>query len=142
MVEFRGGIKGAAEMLAGLNPKEQERLLEQIRKQDPQMAQLLEKNMTTFEDLRHLTPKMMVELLREIDLKDLALGLRLGSQELKNHFLKNLSKGAAREIEEVLLGPPQSVDRVQESIEKIMQVVREKVKKGELILSPDSEKYV
>lgn len=142
MAEFRGGVKGAAEMLAGLDLKARQRVLEEIRSKDPNMAELLEKNMVTFEDLVHLTPKMMVELLREINLEQLALGLRLGSAKLKSHFLNNVSKGARQEIEDILMGPPQSVQKVEEAVEEVMIVVRAKVDRGELILNDDSDEYV
>lgn len=142
MGEFQGGIKGAAEMLAGLDLKSRQRVLEEIRSKDPNMAELLEKNMITFEDLVYLTPKMMVELLREIDLQKLALGLRLGSEKLKSHFLNNVSKGAREDIEDILMGPPQSVQKVEEAVEEVMEVVRAKVDRGELVLRDDSDEYV
>lgn len=142
MAKFSGGVKAAAELLAGLDTAARRRLLEEIRHKDPQMAEALEKNMVTFEDLVHLTPKMMAELMREIEVYDLAMGLRISSEKLKSHILSHVSKGAREDIEEVLLGPPQSVQKVEESIEKVMKVVREKVDRGELILSPSSDEYV
>ena len=139
---FKGGIKEAAKMLSGLDGAAQERVLEDIAKRDPDMAEKLRKNMITFEDLQFLTVKMLVELLQEIDLQDLALGLRIASKELKEYVLGNISNNMRKEIEEVLLGPPKSVSQVNQSIEKIMEIVRKKASKGQLIFNKNNEEMV
>ena len=139
---FKGGVKEAAKLLAGLDLQAQERVLNDISKKDPQMAEALRKNIITFEDLQFLTVKMLVELLQEIDIQDLALGLRLASSELKNFVLGNVSKNIRQEIEDVLLGPPKSVTQVNQAIEKIMTIVRDKTAKGQLIFNKDDEELV
>lgn len=141
---FEGGIKAAAGMLAGLGPEERLKVLDKIAAQDPQMAELLKKNMVTFEDLQFITQKMLVELMREISMDDLALGLRLGSDELKKFILGNVSSSIKQDIEDVLNGKPQPKAKVLEAQEKIMEVVRAKLDKGELVFSKDGsgEEYV
>lgn len=136
---FKGGLEAAAKMLAGLDPQSQERILQDIATKNPQMAQALRESMVTFDDLQFLSVKMLQELLREIDIKDLALGLRIGCPELKNKVLSNVSKGLRSEIEDVLLGPPRPVEQVQEAVAKVMEVVRAKVEKGELVLRADDQ---
>lgn len=139
---FKGGVKEAAKMLSALSMVERERILVDIAKKDPQMAELLKQNLITFEDLRFITVKMLVELLREINLNDLALGLRLASVELRKHILENVSSSIREEIQSVLNGKLRPVSEVEESVEKVMQVVRRKVEKGELVLSNSSETMV
>ena len=89
-MEFKGGLKAAADLLSGMDREGQERILGDIAKKDPQMAEALRKTMVTFEDLQYLTVKMLVELLREIDIEDLARGLRISSDTLKTHILTNV----------------------------------------------------
>ncbi|WP_372654116.1 FliG C-terminal domain-containing protein [Halobacteriovorax sp.] len=139
---FKGGVKEAAKMLSALSMVERERILIDIAKKDPKMAELLKQNLIVFEDLRFITVKMLVELLREINLNDLALGLRLASAELRTHILENVSTSIREEIQSVLNGKLRPVSDVEESVEKVMQVVRKKVEKGELILSSSSETMV
>jgi flagellar motor switch protein FliG len=139
---FKGGIKAAAEMLSGLDRDGQERILADIAQKDPQMAESLRKIMVTFEDLQYLTVKMLVELLREIDVEDLARGLRISSDKLKSHILTNVSSSMQKDIEDILLGPPIAVSKVNESVEKIMTVVRKKLDKGELVINKDGEQLV
>ena len=142
MSSFRGGLKGAAEMLAGLDTKSQLRILEEIALKDANLAEELKKNIITIDDLTKLTPKMMAELMGQIDVKDLGLALRVSQNEVKGHFLNHLPKSLRQEVESVLLGPPQSISKVEEATERIMSVVREKVSKGEIVLRDDGEEYV
>lgn len=139
---FKGGVEEAAKMLAGLDRKGRENVLEIIAKKDPQMAESLRKNMVTMEDLQYLTVKMLQELLREIEIKDLALALRISSDELKSHILQNVSSSLRKDIEDILLGPPQSVSNVNEAADKIMEVVLKKIDKGELVFNKDGETLV
>lgn len=135
---FQGGIKAAAKMLAGLSKSAREKVLETISKKDPRMAEALHKSMYTFDDLRYLTPMMMIELLRSIKVADMGLALRIAGPELKEHVLKNTPRVMRQEIEEILMGPPQLASKVEEAQEKIMSVVREKIDKGQLIINKDS----
>lgn len=139
----KSGFEQALEMLSGLDEKGRQRILADIQKKDPEMARALEENLVRFEDLQHLTPKMFQELLREIKMEDLALGLRMGSPELKKKLLSYMSSGLRKEAEQVLLGPPRPAQEVQQAVEQVMIVVRRKVEKGELILKPgQDDEYV
>lgn len=139
----KSGFEQALEMLAGLDEKGRQRILNDIQKKDPEMAQALKENMVRFEDLIHLTPKTFQELLQEIKIQDLALGLRMGSRELKNKLLAQMSSNLRKDVEEILLGPPRGAQEVQEAVEQVMIVVRRKVESGELVLkSDDGETYV
>ncbi len=143
MVKFQGGVKEAAKMLAGLSASAREKVLELISKKDPRMAEVLHKNMYTFEDLKYLTQMMLIELLREIKVADMGLALRISSNDLKDFVLQNSPRGMRQEMEEILMGPLQLASKVEEAQERIMIVVRKKIDKGQLIINKDSsEKYV
>jgi flagellar motor switch protein FliG len=139
---FKAGPKEAAKLLAGLSIEQRRKVLEEIAGRDPEMAELLAKMVVVFEDLRFITVKMLQELLREIKIDDLALGLRIASPELKNHLLSNVSRSLRTQIEDVLLGPPKPVSKVEEAQERVMLVVRAKVDRGELILRAGGEELV
>lgn len=142
-MKFQGGVKEAARMLAGLSKSAREKVLELISKKDPRMAQALHKSMYTFDDLQYLTPSMLIELLRSIKMSDMGLALRISTPALKDHIMKNTPRGMRQEIDELLLGPPQLASKVEEAQERIMEVVRKKIDKNELIINKDSsETYV
>jgi flagellar motor switch protein FliG len=139
---FKGGVKEAAKMLGALSTAERNRILTEIAKKDPQRAELLKREMVTLEDLRFITVKMLVELLREVNISDLALALRLGSDELKSHITSSVTSSMKEEIESILNKGPRPVSEVEECVEKVMSIVRSKVDKGELVLSQDGEELV
>lgn len=139
---FQGGPKEAAKMLAGLPPEQREAAISKIAGKDPKMAELLSKLIITLDDLQFITVKMLQELLREISINDLALSLRISSDNLKNFIFSNVSKSIRQDIEEVLLGPLQPVNKVQEAQEKVMVVVRRKLARGELIINKSEETIV
>lgn len=136
---FQGGIKAAAKLLAGLSKSAREKVLESISKKDPKMASALSKNMYTFDDLEHLTPMMLIELLRSVKIEDMGLALRIAKPELKNFVLMNSPKMLRQEMEEILLGPPKLTTAVEEAQERIMEVVLAKITKGELVINKESK---
>jgi len=139
---LKKGPKAAADLLANLPAGARDKVIDEMRKQNPDMTEALLKMMITIEDLQFITPKMLQELLREIDLTDLAKSLRIASTELKNFLFKNISSTMRKDIEDILLGPPLPVSKVQEAQEKIMVVVRKKIDKGELIINRGKDEYV
>jgi flagellar motor switch protein FliG len=133
-MKFQGGVKEAAKLLAGLSKSARDKVLEIISKKDPHMADTLNQNLYSFEDLKLLTPVMVIELLRSIKIPDMGLALKTASPELKDHILKNTPRVMRQEMEEILLGPPKLLSHVEEAQDRIMKIVREKIDKGQLVL--------
>jgi flagellar motor switch protein FliG len=136
---FKGGVKEAAKMLAGLDKSSRENVLKKISQVDPAMAESLKMNMVDFEDLKYMTQKMLIDFLKRINLNDLGLALRGSSEELRAFFLSNVSSGMKQDIMDHLKGPPQMLSKVQEAQMKIMDIAKEMEEKGEIILSRDDE---
>jgi flagellar motor switch protein FliG len=137
------GFKQAIEMLQGLNLDQQQSVLSDIARKDPEMAIRLKQNLVTFDDLRYLTVSMMKRLLQDISLDDLGLALRGASKELTEHLMEMFSSGMKRDINDVLMGKPKPLNEVMEAQRKIMDVVLKLREKGEIILSKEkSEKLV
>ncbi len=136
---FKGGPKAAAELLARLPALGRKKVMELIKKRDPVMAETLRKNMVTLDDLRFLTVKMLAELMKEIKPEELGLALRLAQPETCEHILDNVSKRLRAEIEDVMNGPPVKASKAQEAEGKILDLVREKVEKGTLVLRADDK---
>ena len=137
-MKFKGGIKEAAAMLNALPPEQARRILSEIKAQDPQMAEELEKNLITMDDLRYITPTMLIGLLRDIPLPTFGLALRGVTKDVSEILLKMVSSNMKLEIEEGLTGPPRRMSEVSEAQQKVLQIVRSKVEKGEMVLSRSS----
>jgi flagellar motor switch protein FliG len=137
------GFKQAIEMLQGLDLAQQQALLADIARKDPEMAIKLKANLVTFDDLQYLTVAMMKRLLQDIELDDLGLALRGASKEVSTHLLNMFSTNMKRDVEDILKGKPRPLSEVMEAQNKIMDVVHRLREKGEIILSKDkSERYV
>lgn len=137
------GFKAAIEMLQGLDLAQQQNVLADIARKDPEMAVKLKASLVTFDDLQYLTVSMMKRLLQEIDLEVLGLALRGASKELSDHLLNMFSTNMKRDVEDILKGRPRALTDVLEAQRKIMDVVMHLREKGEIILSKEkSEKLV
>ena len=136
---FRGGIKEAAKMLAGLDKSSRENVLKKISQVDPQMAESLKNNLVDFEDLKYMTNSMLIDFLKKVDLNDLGLALRGSSEELRKFFLNNVSSGMRKDIEDHLKGPLQMLSKVEEAQNKIIEIAKEMEERGEIILSADDQ---
>lgn len=137
------GFKQAIEMLQGLNLEEQQTLIAEIARKDPEMAIKLKSSLVTFDDLQYLTIAMMKRLLQDIELDDLGLALRGANKEVTEHLLNMFSTNMKRDVEDILKGKPRALSEVMEAQKKIMAVVHRLREKGEIVLSKDkSERYV
>ncbi|MDC1174902.1 FliG C-terminal domain-containing protein [Bacteriovoracaceae bacterium] len=139
---FRGGIKEAAKLLTGLDPEGRVRVLELIAQKNPEIAELLKKNIVQMSDLSLMTPKMLTEFMGWIDTSVLALALKIESDDLIKFFTDQVSSGIKRDILDVLNGPKVEKSKVLEAQDKILTLVREKIDQGKLVLKKDNEQYV
>lgn len=136
---FKGGKEEAAKMLNLLGGQAAKDLLEQIRQKDPILANELEDMLVRIEDLRHLTDNMKVTLLRDIDLELFGQALRTVDKDIVAEILKGLSSGIILDIEEGLKGKPIPLSKAQEAQDKVLELVREKIDKGQIVIKDDDE---
>ena len=137
----KDGVKEAAEIVSGLDFESGKRIMKGISKENPQMAKAIEMNMVSLEDLKHITVKMLQDLLKEIPTNFLGLALRVGSRELRRFILENISSSLAREIQEILNGPPRKKTDVSRAVDHILSLMRKKVQTGEIVIR-EEEEYV
>ena len=138
MGKFKGGAAEAAKILQQMGSGHANNLLDIIAKKNPEMANLLKEGMVNFEQLQYLTPKMLVELFKSVEVSKMALALRAGSPELRDYMLNNVSQTMRIEMDYILTGPPQRASDVQQAVDEIMAIVREKLEKGELVINSEN----
>lgn len=141
-MSFQGGVKEAAKMLQGLGGSAAKKLLEEIRARDPKMAAEIEKSLVTMEDLKYLTPAMLVGLLRDVNLEMFGLALRGVDQETTSKILGMVSTGIKLDIEDGLKSGPKPIKDVEEAQSKILEVVRKKIEQGTIVLDPEGDTLV
>ncbi len=128
------GIKVAAEILNQFGTMATP-ILERLRETDPDISEEVEKAMFVFEDLLYADDRGLQRLLREVSKEDLALALKMCSEELKEKLFRNMSERAREMLLEDMeaLGPVRIKD-VEEAQRRITALARAMMEKGELIL--------
>jgi len=134
-VEAFDGVKTAAELLSFLGASTAKEILDDLEKDNPEMAQKMQEFLFMFEDVALLDDRSVQRLLKEIDTKQLTLALKAASEELKNRFLQNMSERAQEALQEdmELLGPVK-VSEVEEAQRSIAATVRNLSYAGEIII--------
>ncbi len=125
-MSFKGGVDEAVKMLQGMGVDGARRLLEDIRRKDPKMAEELERNLISMEDLQYLTPAMLVGLLRDVDLETFGLALRSVDQEVVDKLMGMVSTGIRLDIEDGLKGKPRKLSEVTDAQSKVLDVLKRK----------------
>ncbi len=131
-----GGVESIVELLNRSDRTTERTIIESLEIQDPELAEDIKKRMFVFEDIILLDDRSLQLVLREIDSKDLALALKAVSTEVSNKVFKNMSKRAAEMLREEIeyMGPVRIRD-VEESQQKIVNVIRRLEESGEIIVS-------
>src|ERR1041385_2089688 len=89
-----GGITTAADILNAMDKTVSRTLLITMEERNPELCQAIRKKMFTFEDLLRLNKQSIQRIMREIDMRDLAIALKKASEELTKLLLSNVSRRA------------------------------------------------
>ncbi len=131
-----GGIMAIVDLLNQGDREMEQTILDGISEQDPELAEEIKKRLFTFDDIVKLDDRSAQRVLREVDMRDLALSMKGASEDAKNMVLKNMPKRAAAMLKEEIdfLGPVRAQD-VEASQEKIVNIIRQLEDSGEIIVS-------
>jgi flagellar motor switch protein FliG len=130
-----GGIKSLVDILNNADRSTEKSILEEFEQQDPELANKLKESMFIFEDIITLDNISIQKILREVDMKDMALALKASSDEVADIIYNNLSKRAAQTLKEDIefLGPVRLMD-VEKAQQSIVAVIRRLDDSGEIII--------
>lgn len=131
-----GGPLSVANVLNIAGPTLEKQLLEMIGMRDQKLVETIKSLMFVFEDLKLLDKKATQRVLRDVDSKELALALKVASNELKEQILSNMSERAAEALREEMefLGPVKVKD-VEGAHGRIIAQVRALEEQGEIQIS-------
>jgi flagellar motor switch protein FliG len=134
-----GGLKIAAGILNYLG-KSNQKIMEYIGENDPELFQKLSDQMFVFSDLLKLDDKGVQVLLREISSDALIIAMKGCEPELRDKFLKNMSQRAAETLREDLesKGPVKLAD-VEKQHREILVIVKRLADDGQLTLASAGE---
>ncbi len=95
-----GGVKNAADVLNAMDRNFSDPLLAELERRNPELAQAVRQKMFTYEDLLTLDRSVLQKIMREVDMRDLAVALKSTSAKRKEALLGCISKRAAETIKE------------------------------------------
>lgn len=130
-----GGMKMTAELLNSLDKNISKTLLIALEERNADLGAGIRQKMFTFEDLSSLDLPSLQKVLREIDMRDLAVSLKSASEKLKSTLLACISKRAAETVNEEMsfMGPLKLKD-IEAAQGRIIDVVRRLESEGEIEL--------
>jgi flagellar motor switch protein FliG len=131
-----GGVKNAAEVLNALEKNMSQSMLLELEKRNPELCQAIRQKMFTFENLGLLDTASLQKVMREVDMRDVAVALKTASPKLKTALLSSISKRAAETVNEEIsfLGPLKKKD-IEAAQARIIDSVRQLETEGEIDLS-------
>jgi len=128
-----GGLKSAAQLLNSIDKNVSKSLLVSLEERNPDLCRAIQQKMFTFEDLAALEPTSLQKVMREVDMRDLAVALKTSSEKLKSSLLGCISKRAAETVTEEMgfMGPLKLRD-IEVAQQRIIDVVRKLESEGEV----------
>jgi len=138
-----GGVEYVADALNKLDKKTTNDILESITSSNPELAESIKSRMFVFEDLVTIDDRGIQEILKNIDNAELALSLKISTEELKGKVFKNMSERAAKMLKEDLdvMGPVKVSD-VEKAQSNILKVVDRLIAEGKIVIAGEGEESV
>ena len=127
------GTSIAAELLNSLDKETREVLLQAIGQEDPILEERIREKMFTFEDIRKLSDRDIIEILKVVDKNTLMIALKGAPEDIKQKFLKNMSKRAAKLFLEDMeaLGPVKKSE-IERAQKQIVSIIRKMIDEGKI----------
>jgi len=134
-LEEYGGVKAVSELFNRMDRRASRNVLEQIESRDPELAASIRDLMFVFEDILLIDDQGVMEILKRVDKKSLAMALKGANDELKTKFFRNMSQRAAEMLKEEMeyLGPIR-VKEVEKAQHEIVEVVRNLEEEGVIVI--------
>ncbi|CDF58020.1 flagellar motor switch protein FliG [Thermobrachium celere] len=131
-----GGVQTLVDILNNVDRTTEKSILEELDRHQPELAEKIRDSMFVFEDIISLDNASIQRILREVDMKVLALALKGCSEEVANIIYSNMSKRAAQTLKEDLefMGPVRLVD-VEKAQQQIVSIIRRLDEAGEIVMS-------
>ncbi len=131
-----GGVDAVVEILNTVDRATEKHILETLEIEEPELADEIRKKMFVFEDILLLDDRSIQRVLREVDNSELAIALKGSNEQVQETIFNNLSKRLVVMIKEDMefMGPVRMKD-VEESQQKIVNIIRKLEDTGEIVIS-------
>ena len=139
-----GGVKAAAEIINMMGSAIETSVLDFVREADSELAQKIQDNMFTFDDVESIDDKGIQALMKEVQSESLIVALKGASTELRDKILRNMSTRAAETLKEDLESRgPVRLSEVEAEQKEILKIIRRLADEGQIVLmGGGDEQYV
>ena len=135
-----GGTRVAAEILNFMPTALETTVISMVRDFDPEIAQKIQDEMFTFENVNDLDDRAIQLLLREVQSESLIVALKGANLELRERIFKNMSSRASEMLREDLEAKgPVRVSEVEAEQKEILKIVRRLADEGQIALGGKGE---
>ncbi len=132
-----------SQMLLTLEKESRDRILNQLKEQNPDLAEELERLMLQFEDIVKVADRSLQELMRNIETNVIAMALKGAPEELAQKVMDNISERMQERVqEERELSGRVPMRDVKQAREEIMQYARQLYREGSLVVETGGEEFV
>jgi flagellar motor switch protein FliG len=134
------GFKSVADLMNRLDTTAAQSILEEIEREEPNLAISIRNLMFTFEDFLEVPDVSLRELMGHVDRKALTLALKGASEELRDRFFRTMSTRAIEMLKEdmEMLGPVRSRD-VAKAQQETIAVARKLESEGKIVLKAEGD---
>ncbi len=135
-----GGIDILVDILNSVDRGTERNLLEALELKDEELAEEIRNKMFVFEDITKLSDQAIQRVLKDVDNRELAVALKGANADVVKVIFGNISKRLQEMIKEdmEIMGPVR-VSAVEESQQKIVNVIRKLDDAGEIYISRNQE---
>lgn len=138
-----GGVRTAAEIINLMKSQQEEVVISAVKEYDDELAQKIIDEMFLFENLIEMDNRSMQRLLQEVENDSLVIALKGCEQNLRDHFLNNMSRRAAEIMRDDLASRgPVRLSQVEAEQKAILFIVRRLAESGEIVMNGGEETYV
>jgi flagellar motor switch protein FliG len=135
-----GGTPYLVEILTSVDRATEREILDRLEDEDAAIADEVRKLMFTFEDIISLDARSVQRVLRDVQMKDLALALKAARDDLKEHIYSNMSQRAAEMLrEEIEISGPARIRTIEDAQQRIVAIIRRLEEQEEIIISRGGE---
>jgi flagellar motor switch protein FliG len=128
----KGGGKNIAELLGKMDTRFEKQFLDHLQREDPELAKELKKYHFIFNDILMLPDDILRDVLKSVEVSDLAWALKGQSQEIMDRFFNNVPQKTQIILEDELrlLEGPQPRKKVEAAQRKIVDAARKLEQEG------------
>ncbi|MDY6986499.1 MAG: flagellar motor switch protein FliG [Thermodesulfobacteriota bacterium] len=131
-----GGVNQLAEILNQTTSGSAQLVLDEVSKVKPELVAEIKQKMLVFEDVRLIDDAGLQKVLRNVETKELAVAMKVASEEVKEKIYRNMSSRAAEMLkEEVEEMGPVRIKEVEDAQRNITTIIQDMEEKGELTIS-------